>query len=121
MQLNLDRHPGAFVAVRYGLALTTCAPDAHFYLARARQVAPPVLALRRPDIDEHTVAVLAIADREGVAASTMATSDGDKREPAAQQRMKRRTEYRPHDGIGGAIEQRERCMSIRHGRESSAG
>ena len=55
-----------------------------------------------------------VADREGVAAPTAAAGDGDQRQIATQQRMKWRAEHCPHDGIRGAIEHRERLMTVRH-------
>ena len=89
VQLDLDRHAGALVSPRQRSACAAGALNAHFHLSSVSQVAPPAFALGPADIDEHAIAVLAVADRERVAAPTAAPDDGDKRQLAAQQRMKR--------------------------------
>lgn len=79
---DLDCHPRALVAAGQRLASTAYAPDTHLDLAIVCQVAPPMFALGLPDIDDHTIAFLAISNRERVAVPSLATSDGDEREPA---------------------------------------
>ncbi len=118
--LDLDRYPDALVAAGHGLACAAGASDPHFHPGSASEVSPPALALGPADVDEHTIAILAEADRERVASPAAPTGDRDQREAAAQQRMKRRGEHCPHHGIGGAVEHRERRVTFGRGGDGIA-
>jgi len=87
VELDLDGHAGALVAASLRLASTALASDPHLHPAPVSEVAPPALALRPADVDDHPVPVLAVSDREGVSAAAPTSRDRDQRQTVAQQRM----------------------------------
>ena len=120
VELDLDRHAGTLVAAGLRLASAAVASDPNLHPVSVLEVAPPAFAVGPPDADDHSVAFLAVTDWECVAVPAPASRNGDQSQTAAQQRMQRRAEHRSHNGICGAVEYRERRMTLRHGRDGIA-
>src|SRR5947208_1394018 len=117
VELDLNRDARALVAERMSVANAAVAADPHFDRAYLPEVAPPVLALGPADVDGHPIPVLPVADRERVAAAAPPPRDRDQGQTATQQWVQRRAQHRLHDGIGGAVEHRERRVTLRHARD----
>lgn len=119
IELDLDGYAGSLVTTNPRVASAALASDPHLHPAPIYEVAPPALPLWPPDVDAYPIPVLVVADRQCVAATGATSRDRDQRQITTQHRMKRRAEHGLHDRIGGAVEHRERRMTLPHGRTVS--
>jgi hypothetical protein len=83
VQLDFDGHACVLVTAGLRLACVSVTADHHFDAASITEVAPPLLALGPTDVDDHSVASSAVADRECVAAATATAGDSDQGQTAA--------------------------------------
>jgi len=120
IELDFDRYASSLVTMDPRIASATLASDPHLHPAPIYEVAPPALPLWPPDVDAYPIPVLVVADRQCVAATGATSRDRDQRQITTQHRMKRRAEHGLHDGIGGAVEHRERRMTLPHRRDRIA-
>jgi hypothetical protein len=93
--------------------------DPHLHAAAMSEVPPPLLTLGPPDVHDHPVAILVVADREGVAATSATSGDRDQGELSAQQGMERRAEQSLQDWIASPVEDRERGVAPAHLRDGT--
>src|SRR5207302_4306411 len=89
VELDLDLHAPALVALGLRPTRAVPAPNPHLDRGPISQVAPPALVPGPTDVDCHPVPHLAVADRKRVAPAASASRDRDQSQTATQQRMKR--------------------------------